>query len=196
MWDGLRCYVGYNSITCADDDDSCTPDDCAVRAPLFVTIYLVFNQLYNLLIILMLKYGSANLLYMALTLMVPLGNSLAYLLTYSLTHSFIHSLTHSLTHSFYQVTLRLRCHSSLATNRYNSRIFLAWLLSWAVWYATDSAMKSTRNIAVMIPKQVLTHSLTHSLIHSFTHSFIAQAEHYVTAVSATFLSKIPTATMH
>lgn len=75
MWDGLRCYFGYNSITCADDDDSCTPDDCAFRAPLFVTIYLVFNQLYNLLIILMLKYGSANLLYMALTLMVPLGNA-------------------------------------------------------------------------------------------------------------------------
>jgi hypothetical protein len=39
-----------------------------------VNIYLVFNQFYNLLIILILKYGSANLLYLALTLMVPLGN--------------------------------------------------------------------------------------------------------------------------
>ena len=93
MWDGLRCYFGYNSITCADDDGNCTPDDCAFRAPLFVTIYLVFNQLYNLLIILMLKYGSANLLYMALTLMVPLGNTLTPLPTHSLTHSLIHSLT-------------------------------------------------------------------------------------------------------
>jgi hypothetical protein len=41
---------------------------------MFVNIYLVFNQFYNLLIILILKYGSANLLYLALTLMVPLGN--------------------------------------------------------------------------------------------------------------------------
>ena len=32
------------------------------------------NFLYNLLILLILKYGSANLLWLALTLMVPLGN--------------------------------------------------------------------------------------------------------------------------
>tara|TARA_B110000090_G_scaffold201400_1_gene243424 strand:- start:169 stop:945 length:777 start_codon:yes stop_codon:yes gene_type:complete len=49
-------------------------DDCAVYAPVFVTIYLVFNQAYNLLIILIIKYGSSNLLFMALTIMVPLGN--------------------------------------------------------------------------------------------------------------------------
>lgn len=74
LYDGLLCYFGTDSITCADDDDSCTPDRCFPRAPTFVTIYIVFNQFYNLLIILILKYGSANLLYMALTLMVPLGN--------------------------------------------------------------------------------------------------------------------------
>lgn len=75
MWDGLRCYVGYNSISCDDSsDDACSSDNCFPTAPMFVTIYLFFNQLYNLLIILILKYGSANLLYMALTLMVPLGN--------------------------------------------------------------------------------------------------------------------------
>ena len=72
LWDGLRCYAGYNSISCTDD--SCTPDNCFPNAPTYVTIYLFFNQLYNLLIILILKYGSANLLFMALTLMVPLGN--------------------------------------------------------------------------------------------------------------------------
>lgn len=49
-------------------------DRCNPQAPEFVNIYLVFNQFYNLLIILILKYGSANLLYLALTLMVPLGN--------------------------------------------------------------------------------------------------------------------------
>eukprot|EP00981_Chlorochromonas_danica_P014257 scaffold7628_cov253-Ochromonas_danica.AAC.18 len=73
MWNGMKCYVGVNSLTC-DDDDDCTADDCNPQAPMFVNIYLVFNQFYNLLIILILKYGSANLLYLALTLMVPLGN--------------------------------------------------------------------------------------------------------------------------
>lgn len=75
LWNGLQCYVGHSSITCDGNDDSqCVPDKCFPYAPIFVTIYLVFNQLYNLLIILILKYGSANLLYMALTIMVPLGN--------------------------------------------------------------------------------------------------------------------------
>lgn len=74
LWDGMKCYVGINTITCGDGSPSdCVPDDCA-RAPLFVNLYLLFNQGYNLLIILIIKYGSANLLYLALTLMVPLGN--------------------------------------------------------------------------------------------------------------------------
>lgn len=75
MWQGLKCYAGYNSITCGTDDANCTPDDCHFTGPMFVTVYLIFNQMYNLLIILILKYGSANLLYMVLTLMVPLGNA-------------------------------------------------------------------------------------------------------------------------
>jgi hypothetical protein len=66
--------LGVNSMTCNDDDGDCTADDCNPYAPEFVNIYLIFNQLYNLLIILILKYGSSNLLYLALTLMVPLGN--------------------------------------------------------------------------------------------------------------------------
>jgi hypothetical protein len=73
MWNGIKCYVGISTITC-DGDNNCTPDKCFPQAPEFVNIYLVFNQFYNLLIILILKYGSANLLYLALTLMVPLGN--------------------------------------------------------------------------------------------------------------------------
>jgi hypothetical protein len=61
-------------MTCDANDDSCTADKCNPQAPMFVNIYLVFNQFYNLLIIMILKYGSSNLLYLALTLMVPLGN--------------------------------------------------------------------------------------------------------------------------
>jgi drug/metabolite transporter (DMT)-like permease len=72
--DGMLCYFGTNSVTCTGESGTCTPDDCYPTGPLYVTIYLVFNQLYNLLIILILKYGSANLLFMALTIMVPLGN--------------------------------------------------------------------------------------------------------------------------
>lgn len=76
MLAGLKCFVGINTNTCDidEDDGECHVDDCNPSAPMFVTLYLFFNQLYNLLIILILKYGSANLLFMALTLMVPLGN--------------------------------------------------------------------------------------------------------------------------
>jgi len=76
LWDGLRCFGGLNSVTCGPDQsvDECSPDDCYSRAPVLVSIYLVFNQIYNLLIILIIKYGSSNLLFMALTIMVPLGN--------------------------------------------------------------------------------------------------------------------------
>lgn len=74
LYGGLLCFFGTNSITCGESDDLCVPDNCFPTAPLFVSIYLFFNQLYNLLIILIIKYGSSNLLYLALTLMVPLGN--------------------------------------------------------------------------------------------------------------------------
>ena len=76
LYDGLKCFVGIDSKTCApgQDDGECYPDDCNPQGPLFVTFYLVFNQLYNLLILLLIKYGSSNLLWLALTLMVPLGN--------------------------------------------------------------------------------------------------------------------------
>jgi hypothetical protein len=74
MWNGLKCYVGISSVTCNPNDSNCTADQCFPQAPEFVNIYLIFNQFYNLFIILILKYGSANLLYLALTLMVPLGN--------------------------------------------------------------------------------------------------------------------------
>lgn len=45
------------------------------QAPLFVNVYMCFNLLYNVFIILILKYGSSNILWLAMTLMVPLGNA-------------------------------------------------------------------------------------------------------------------------
>jgi hypothetical protein len=94
LFNGLKCFVGVSSVECKDDEDDgeCYPDNCNPNAPTFVACYLIFNQLYNLLILLILKYGSANILWMvclfpfaphspiflmvsqAMTLMVPLGN--------------------------------------------------------------------------------------------------------------------------
>jgi hypothetical protein len=97
LLNGLKCFVGVSSKQCKDDEDDedCYEDHCNPNAPTFVTCYLIFNQLYNLLILLILKYGSANILWMvsappspppplspslialrpqAMTLMVPLGN--------------------------------------------------------------------------------------------------------------------------
>eukprot|EP00904_Undaria_pinnatifida_P007497 jgi/Undpi1/3878/HiC_scaffold_16.g07246.m1 len=49
------------------------PDHCGT-APFFVTMYLCFNLVYNVVLIVILKYGSANVLFLASTVMVPIGN--------------------------------------------------------------------------------------------------------------------------
>jgi hypothetical protein len=71
MMDGAKCYVGINSILVAEG--STCPDDCQM-APLYVTLYLFFNVLYNILIIMILKYGSSNILWLAMTIIVPMAN--------------------------------------------------------------------------------------------------------------------------
>jgi len=62
---GFKCYIGRTVagavVDCSD-------------SPLFVNIYMGFNILYNIFIIFILKYGSSNILYLAMTIMVPLGN--------------------------------------------------------------------------------------------------------------------------
>jgi len=70
LWNGLKCYAGIGSIF-----TGCHTDEmCAGLAPLFVNVYLLLNVLYNILIIYILKYGSSNVLWLALTIMVPIGN--------------------------------------------------------------------------------------------------------------------------
>lgn len=71
LLDGAKCYVGTDSILHAT---SSVPADQCHSAPLFVTSYLLFNVVYNVLIIMILKYGSSNILWLAMTLMVPFGN--------------------------------------------------------------------------------------------------------------------------
>eukprot|EP01117_Protostelium_nocturnum_P017644 TRINITY_DN7214_c0_g1_i1.p1 TRINITY_DN7214_c0_g1~~TRINITY_DN7214_c0_g1_i1.p1 ORF type:complete len:435 (+),score=129.10 TRINITY_DN7214_c0_g1_i1:105-1307(+) len=67
FWNGVRCYFGVNSIT-GKNADHCE------YGPLFVNLYILFNVAYNILIIMILKYGSANLLWVAMTIIVPLSN--------------------------------------------------------------------------------------------------------------------------
>ena len=64
LYGGMRCWMGYNTLV----DDECS------SAPLYVTTYLFFNIIYNILIVVILKHGSANILFMACTVIVPLSN--------------------------------------------------------------------------------------------------------------------------
>lgn len=69
IYDGIRCYLGRGTIS-----DGCHPDDQCHLAPLYVNLFLVFNVAFNILIVYILKFGSANVLFMAGTVMVPIGN--------------------------------------------------------------------------------------------------------------------------
>jgi len=69
---GAKCYVGINSILTPISAEI-PADDCGL-SPLFVTLYMFFNVLYNILIIMILKYGSSNVLWLAMTIMVPMAN--------------------------------------------------------------------------------------------------------------------------
>ena len=62
IWDGIKCYLGIGTIT-----TGCHPDDMCDKAPLYVNVFLFFNVAFNILIVYILKYGSANVLFMAST---------------------------------------------------------------------------------------------------------------------------------
>jgi len=70
VWNGLLCYLGHGSV-----GSGCHPDAmCSFHAALFVNLCLVCNMLYSFFMMFVLKYGSSALLFLALTLMVPIGN--------------------------------------------------------------------------------------------------------------------------
>lgn len=73
MIGGMKCWAGVNSITEDNNPYNQPLDDCS-SAPLYVTVYLFFNVVYNFLIVIILKLGSANILWMASTVIVPLSN--------------------------------------------------------------------------------------------------------------------------
>lgn len=72
MYGGALCWFGVNTI--AHGNLSGLPADDCSDAPLFVTSYLCFNIVFNILIVVILKHGSANIMWMASTVIVPLSN--------------------------------------------------------------------------------------------------------------------------
>ena len=71
LWAGLWCSFGVNTVT--EATETLQIDNCDM-APVFVWTYIVFNVVYNVLIIVILKYGSANILWLSSTVIVPLSN--------------------------------------------------------------------------------------------------------------------------
>lgn len=67
----MRCLAKMDTQTVKTS--ALSIDDCH-WGPAYVCVYILFNVGYNILIILILKYGSANVLWLAMTVMVPLAN--------------------------------------------------------------------------------------------------------------------------
>eukprot|EP00531_Pseudo-nitzschia_arenysensis_P018540 CAMPEP_0116154706 /NCGR_PEP_ID=MMETSP0329-20121206/21924_1 /TAXON_ID=697910 /ORGANISM="Pseudo-nitzschia arenysensis, Strain B593" /LENGTH=596 /DNA_ID=CAMNT_0003651705 /DNA_START=74 /DNA_END=1864 /DNA_ORIENTATION=- len=66
---GMGClFSSVNSV-----DTGCHPDDCS-RAALWVHVSLANSAVYALSMLFVLKYGSCDLMYLGLTLVVPLGH--------------------------------------------------------------------------------------------------------------------------
>lgn len=74
-------FAQNNSI-----ESGCHPDDCS-QAALWVHLALLSSVVYTISMIFVLKYGSASLLYVGLTLMVPLGHLVFSLKAPSHTHT-------------------------------------------------------------------------------------------------------------
>jgi hypothetical protein len=70
LWGGFYCWLGINTID-AGNPQGLPPDDCST-APVFYNLYLAFNIVFNILIVVILKHGSANIMWMASTVIVPL----------------------------------------------------------------------------------------------------------------------------
>ena len=73
MYDGAKCAMGYSFEFVSETSEDVMYHDCS-RAPFYVTCYLFFNLALNILMVLILKHGSAAILAMSSTILVPLGN--------------------------------------------------------------------------------------------------------------------------
>lgn len=73
MYNGMLCWIGINTVTAENAAAGQVIDDCTY-GPFYVNTYLFFNVVYNFLIVVVLKHGSANILWMASTVIVPVSN--------------------------------------------------------------------------------------------------------------------------
>jgi hypothetical protein len=71
LYNGFLCNIGINSVL--ESTPEMPADDCEY-APFYVWTYIFFNVIYNILIIVILKYGSANILWLSSTVIVPFSN--------------------------------------------------------------------------------------------------------------------------
>jgi hypothetical protein len=63
--DGGKCWMlGENS----------QPDDDCAKSLQYVSTYMLFNVAYNILLVLILKFGSATLMFVASAVVIPLAN--------------------------------------------------------------------------------------------------------------------------
>ncbi len=68
-----RNITAFSTDSSDDIESSPTAASCSM-APFFVSSYLAFNMMLNVVLIIILKYGSANVLFLASTVMLPIGN--------------------------------------------------------------------------------------------------------------------------
>ena len=73
---GFKCLLGINTIVtnCFASSSLGTPCDSCEGAWIPTMIYLLFNCAYNVFIILLVKYGSAAILYIIMTIRLPIIN--------------------------------------------------------------------------------------------------------------------------
>lgn len=72
LGNGAKCLVGINSILHGNGRENIVPDNCH-GAWVDVLLYMVFNIAYNVFLLLVLKYGSAALMYISSAVILPLG---------------------------------------------------------------------------------------------------------------------------
>src|SRR5437588_766569 len=76
----FRLCPPYNPPWCVGTIDSgCHPDICSHHAAYFVALCIFCSFMYTSCMMFVLKYGSCSILFMAQTILVPIGN-----LTFSL----------------------------------------------------------------------------------------------------------------
>ncbi len=72
MYGGWKCWLGEDTIV--EGNTAGLPADHCTDGPFYVTLYIFFNIVYNALIVVILKHGSSNVLWLSSTVIVPLSN--------------------------------------------------------------------------------------------------------------------------